>query len=834
MSEVLLKITGDSGSASRAVQDVQQRYEAAAQRAARISEDLKAQNDKVAQARLAVDQATTATETRNAERRLETQMRNLQRLERAHETAQQRIQENERKLTRTVEDESRKQGEARRRSLMGAAGAFVGGLGGGPVGSLVGGLIGGSNPAIAVGAGAAAAVTALRDAAESQLQWNKAVRDMATASQGSAVEVSTLMAIVERSGIPIEVLRSAFEKLRENVIEHPEHFAALGIALTNSEGKARPLIEVFNDVRELLAGSAHDARTMQVAEELLGGASEDLRKILFATNEEIRTAKNDVAGTSRVINEEAIVATDKWEQSTKRLEDRWRDFIAGLSMRAIPVIGDVIEWLAELDARLARDFAASQARMGLTDEAVARAAREAHRRGEAEMGARPAAPGDPPALVTREESQPPPKGPKGPAPRDTVADAIREHIDVIREATAERIEQMKTTLEADQRQRASTIELVEGVRRSETEAHQGRVAEIQEAQRAAERSARNAIQAMQDQLKAREKLRAATIEAIEAERAAADRAFSEREKQRDAAVAAVQAELRAMDAGDQAAEDAKAIAEAQARVEELTQQDLTRIRSESLSDHTARVEEHDQALAAAREELARIHSEIAKREAREDLQAKIDAIHEASAADRAAVDEARVLTDARIEDIRRLSETDREATAERIEGLNREMEAAREATAERVTLLQQEAKETDALYANAIARLKELKLAAQEAAQAQIEAARAIAEEATKGLDKQLRGRQPGAGAGGTNAGGTVHLPWAGVSVTSQEYAAAVRAEAEGRIHSWSFLMKPGAREKHPEWAGFYGDVGGVPTFATGGSMIPSEAGAIVGLRRRS
>lgn len=878
MSEVLLKITGDSGGASRAVQETQERYERAAQRAAQITEDLKAQGDRVAQARLAVDQATTTAELRNAERRLDTQTKALQRLERAHETAQQRMQEGERRLTRTVEDESRKQGDARRRAISSAAGSFVGGLGGGPLGSAVGALAmgGGAAAPAAVAAAAAAAIRAGLDAWNEQIS---AARELALVLSTDVETASLWVAIAEQMGITTDSLATGFRSLGQAVQTQPEIFEALGISTKDAAGNARPLVDIFEEVRRVLSEAEGGTLRNQYAIALLGRSAMDLLPILDATDAQIAAYAKTARESGEVVDQQAVASQKRWELQTGILSTTLKNLGGVMGDSVVPAITEglqimgqgfdtfgifvtkVLEMVIHQGARAAHalgalfrgDWEAAQQlggafASGFEDPSslFAKAAAEAQRRAEVQrrrLGQMVG--GSAPASDFLDPSVPPggrklpgfPKAPgapkSGPAARDTVGDAIREHIDAIRDANEARLEQLRSSLEADQKQRTSTIGLVEEGRRAAAEAHQEKLAQIQEEQREADRSARNAVEALQDQLKAREKLRAATIDAIEAERAAQERAFAEREAQRETEAKALEDQLRAMDATDQATEDAKAIAEAQARIEELTQQDLTRIRSEALSEHTARVEEHDQELAVAREELARIHAEIAKREAREELQAKLEAIRERSEADRASVDDARAVTDARIDEVRRQSQADREATAERIEGINREREAAREATEARIADLQKEAKENDLLYSSAIERLKKMKEASKEAADAQIEDLRRIAAAAVDALEKQLRARQPGAGAGKTNAGGQVFLDQFGVSVSSQEYAAAMKAQAEGRQHSWSFLTLEAYKSK-PEWRGFYGPEwaarAGVPSFAMGGSIRLDEDAIVVGM----
>jgi TP901 family phage tail tape measure protein len=209
---------------------------------------------------------------------------------------------------------------------------------------------------------AAAGLALVKKAIGDYLDLAKSVQQFGVTAQASAQQASTLIGVARQLSIETSTLDGAFNSLKTAVAAHPEQFAALGIALENADGSARPLIDVFADLRTRLAGATKDAGTLQVAQELLGASYKDLLPLLGLTEQQLAAFEARVIESGGVIDEQGIQKAMEWQVQTRELESTWVSFTNTFGQIVVPGLvnaaqglGPGLRHVGHGDPRLARE-----------------------------------------------------------------------------------------------------------------------------------------------------------------------------------------------------------------------------------------------------------------------------------------------------------------------------------------------------------------------------------------------------------------------------------------------------------------------------------------------
>jgi hypothetical protein len=211
----------------------------------------------------------------------------------------------------------------------------------------VGYMTGGGMAAMAGGVVGALGTMAIRKVIQDYTQYADEVRKVGIISQATAKQSSTLLAIQERLGGATTSVTSAMQSLRQATQSSPEQFEALGIALKNADGSARPLIDVFEDVRQLLARAKNDSARLQIAQELLGGSYEDLIPLLALTDGEYRRLQDSVSGTARVMGEEGLRKAMEYKQAMDQIGFSIGNMAMNAAQVAIPALVNLTDVLGQ-------------------------------------------------------------------------------------------------------------------------------------------------------------------------------------------------------------------------------------------------------------------------------------------------------------------------------------------------------------------------------------------------------------------------------------------------------------------------------------------------------
>ena len=539
-------------------------------------------------------------------------------------------------------------------------------------------FLGGGLGGFAGGIAGAAVVAAVKATISSYIDLANAVQQFGVTAQASATQASTLIGVGRQLGIDTATLDAAFNSLKSAVANNPEQFDALGIALKNTDGSARPLIDVFEEVRSKIAGATKDSGTLQLAQELLGGSYKDLLPLLGLTDQQLADLEARVVESGGVIDEHGIQKANEWQVEVRELEGMWVSFTNTFGQAVVPTLinaaqglGQAFDTLGTIIHDSLANAAAFLSGSGGTNplDVIGNAMDSAQGRHD-EQVARISATAS--AIVNASRSG---SGPSlGGATRNALAaqqradqQALRDRIQAIQDEARAREDQMREALDAFTKERDAAIRTIEDEQKASEKAHNAEIDRIQNEQDAYQEAFRVRDQARSDEIdRLREQIRATTE-------------LSDAEKNRQ-------------DLAD---------AEAQLSIEQNVE--VFRSKSETENDYAQAVRNQQNRVKDAEKKVGDARKKIAQDTAKAEIEARIRAIEAEREADRRLLDDKKRAADAQLAAIRKQMADEKEQSDKRIQQLRDQQAAERDRVGEAIKGIQ---KQTDAIVKGLQAQLK--------------------------------------------------------------------------------------------------------------------------------
>jgi ABC-type transporter Mla subunit MlaD len=630
----------------------------------------------------------------------------------------------------------------------------------------IGGLLTGAG----IAAGATKAVT-------DHVERAKDIARLAQLANASIQEASKLLATGQAFGVTSDKMADALRNVSQVASGQPDLFRELGIATEDASGKSRTAIDIFNDVRRAVSEGGNDYRTTTAAAKIFGRSVADIYPFLRASEEQVKATTERLQEMGVVMREDDVDAALAFAGSLKVAEMQGQALssqIAGVlipilgglaeaamtagdmlgamiatgtgsgwdnfwnNMRAIGLLNNIGTGPTRIDEHgnriedvVANKKAAAEQIQPIVDQVAAKEKIRADFARLAKLGLTGGAGGsfEFPGLG----------GGRG---RDTVADAMRDRIDAVRDEAKEKERATRDALELYQRERETAIDTARDVADAWEKERRRNIEAVRDEAEARREASREHIEQIREQLEQRERQRARAIAAIRDEIDAERSAFDERETVRQAQRAALEEELEALDDRDRDEQRAADLQQARDELAAAQAEEPIRIRSESLDEFRERHTQWTEQLAAAERRLAEIQEQQAEEVAREAIEAKLREVDAATSADRQELDVARAAHEQRIALIEAEEERERdaaEAAIERLEKVAAETQKQFEAQLER---LEAEAELEKAVSDARIEEMQRQLRAHTDRVEAEIEAKQRETEATLSELEKQLTAHQ--------------------------------------------------------------------------------------------
>lgn len=175
---------------------------------------------------------------------------------------------------------------------------------------------------------------------------------------GISVEaLSEMKYIAERSGVNIDMLAKAVQKLQRAVVEAEEGtetyvsaFERIGISVDDLKGKSPE--ELFYTVATALNVVEDHGTKVATAMDLMGGAGERLMPIFASTSEELQNMRDRAEELNLVFTEDSANAAAEFNDRLDDLKDSLKMLMATFGELATEVLLPMIEKLTDIIAKV--------------------------------------------------------------------------------------------------------------------------------------------------------------------------------------------------------------------------------------------------------------------------------------------------------------------------------------------------------------------------------------------------------------------------------------------------------------------------------------------------
>jgi uncharacterized protein YdbL (DUF1318 family) len=146
-------------------------------------------------------------------------------------------------------------------------------------------------------AGLAAVAEAVNKITERLTEASTEIETFAARSQLSLNESRELIASMEAMGLPAQMMTMAFRSLSNDVASGGEKLHKLGVEITDSEGKARSLGEIYEETTEKLAKFGNNSKEAADAQKVLGRSG----AVLVSVHEAQKAAMEELSTVSKAV-----------------------------------------------------------------------------------------------------------------------------------------------------------------------------------------------------------------------------------------------------------------------------------------------------------------------------------------------------------------------------------------------------------------------------------------------------------------------------------------------------------------------------------------------------
>lgn len=162
------------------------------------------------------------------------------------------------------------------------------------------------------------------------------IQELAYAAELVDVSLDTLSSTMRRN---IRSMSSAQDGTEAAV----EAYAALGVAVTNTDGTLRDSDEVYWETLDALAQVANETERDALAMEIFGKSAQDLNPLIDAGSEKLKELAKEAANTGYVMNEDTLAAFGSFDDAIQRLKNGATGAKNALAAVALPYIQQFVE-----------------------------------------------------------------------------------------------------------------------------------------------------------------------------------------------------------------------------------------------------------------------------------------------------------------------------------------------------------------------------------------------------------------------------------------------------------------------------------------------------------
>ena len=170
--------------------------------------------------------------------------------------------------------------------------------------------------------------------------------DLATLSARTGVSTDTLQKFAYASDmvdVSTEELATAFQKMKINMDKNPESFEALGVAVTDIDGKFRPLEDVFFETISKLSEIGDETERDITSMDIFGKGADTLATIIDDGGEKLKEYSDKAEDLGLILDEGTITSLTETGDKVDELKARATSTLTELGSKLVDEMGPTLE-----------------------------------------------------------------------------------------------------------------------------------------------------------------------------------------------------------------------------------------------------------------------------------------------------------------------------------------------------------------------------------------------------------------------------------------------------------------------------------------------------------
>ncbi|OHV85813.1 phage tail tape measure protein [Ensifer sp. LCM 4579] len=164
-----------------------------------------------------------------------------------------------------------------------------------------------------------------------------------------AVALQELRYAAKMSGVEQSLLENGMKRFGSNIADAAKgnkalakEFGALGISIKGTNGKLRPMEEVFTDTVEAISKLPDPMARSRAAMKLFGKSGIDMTRLFEIGAKGMNELREEARNTGHVMSQEAAEFSEVFGDNVERLQKRWEGFKTFLGVQLMPVFNELV------------------------------------------------------------------------------------------------------------------------------------------------------------------------------------------------------------------------------------------------------------------------------------------------------------------------------------------------------------------------------------------------------------------------------------------------------------------------------------------------------------
>ena len=165
--------------------------------------------------------------------------------------------------------------------------------------------------------------------------------------------LSQLQHAAKMSGASLTGLETGLRRLSANMVDFPDKFNDLGIAVRDADGEIRPTTDVMADLADVMEGMPDGAEKTAIAMDLMGRTGAELIPMLNGGEAALRKMMEEADRLGLTITEDTALAAAEFNDNLSRLGGQMQGVVRIITAELAPVLVSISEAVVSVAQKFA-------------------------------------------------------------------------------------------------------------------------------------------------------------------------------------------------------------------------------------------------------------------------------------------------------------------------------------------------------------------------------------------------------------------------------------------------------------------------------------------------